>query len=165
MDTIYDAVPITDKFLRSAIFIAFEGKCFYTGRDVLPAEMHVDHIKPKHLGGSDCIANYVLTCQYINLRKNGKYKDDFGIAISEIVRLVFADKVLSVLNDLRLNDEFIRPNDWLREIGIVERSSEWTRLRHAIKRSGAHSVTRVKDGKARGVVLYRRADLDAMFAS
>ena len=35
--------------------------------------MHVDHILPKRLGGSDMMENLQLLCQSCNLRKGGRF--------------------------------------------------------------------------------------------
>ena len=165
MVDIFETIPTSDKLLRQAMFIAFDGKCFYTGRGVAFGEMHIDHIRPRSNGGQDCIANYVLCCQEINFRKSARHADSFEAVVSETVKLLFADRVASVLDDLRLNTGgFVRPNDWLRENGIIEHSTEWRRLRNKISTRGLHSVSRVISGKSRGIVMYRRADLDAILA-
>ena len=165
MVDIFEAIPTSDKLLRQAMFIAFDGKCFYTGRGVAFDEMHIDHIRPRSNGGQDCIANYVLCCQEINLKKLDRHADSFEEVVTETVKLLFADRVASVLDDLRLNTGgFVRPNDWLRENGIIEHSTEWHRLRNKISTRGLHSVSRVISGKSRGIVMYRRADLDAILA-
>ena len=165
MVDIFETIPTSDNLLRQAMFIAFDGKCFYTGRDVAFDEMHIDHIRPRSKGGKDCIANYVLCCQEINLKKRDRHADSFEEVVAETVKLLFADRVASVLDDLRMNTGgFVRPNDWLRENGIIEHSTEWHRLRNRIRTRGLHSVSRVINGKSRGIVMYRRADLDAILA-
>lgn len=165
MTSIFETIPTSDKLLRQAVFIGFGGKCFYTGREVSSTEMHIDHIRPKSKGGKDCIANYVLSCQEINLRKSDRHSDKFEEVCVGVVELLFAGKVASILDDLRLNGDFVRPNDWLRGIGVKEGSREWNRLRHAIKSRGLQGVYRIAEGKSRGIVLYSRDDLDAVAGS
>jgi 5-methylcytosine-specific restriction endonuclease McrA len=81
-----------DPFLRKAIYQSFDGKCFYTGRDVPFEEMHIDHIIPLDVGGKDCIENYVLSCQQINQKKREfLYKDLIKIAI-ETNKALFCSK-------------------------------------------------------------------------
>ena len=164
MISIFEPIPITDRLLRRAVFVAFGGKCFYSGRDVSFDEMHIDHIRPKSKGGQDCISNYALCCQEINFRKNGKHSDSFEQVVTEVVKLLFATKVASVLDDLRMNGQFVRPNDWLRDKGIAEKSPRWHRLRYAMKTQRLHSVSRVLDGKSRGIVLYCLEDLERLLA-
>lgn len=59
-------ISTRDPLLRKAIHEAYFGICFYTGRNVDFNEMCIDHVIPKAKGGSDCISNYVLSCEYIN---------------------------------------------------------------------------------------------------
>jgi len=65
--------PTNDPTLRKAIYKAFEGKCFYTGRKVSFANMHIDHVVPKSKGSEDSIFNYVLSCSDINLAKGHRF--------------------------------------------------------------------------------------------
>jgi hypothetical protein len=155
-----DEIPATDKHLRQAVYIAFGETCFYTGRHVPFDEMHVDHVRPRDKGGRDCISNYVLSCQDINLRKGKRHSDRFEHVVLEVVTLLFADKVLRVLDDLKLNrGEFVRANDWMREQGIKENSLLWNRIRVAAARNAVPCIKRVLPGKSRGLVLYRPEDL------
>ncbi len=164
MISIYDAIPTTDTFLRQAVFIAFGGKCFYTGREVAFDEMHIDHIRPRQKGGADCIANYALACQEINLKKVARHSDTFEEVVSETVKLLFADQVAAVLNDLMLNkiDGFSRPNDFLRKNGVNPNSGMGLCIKSTLRSRKTHSVAKERDGKRTRVVLYRDADLQSL---
>jgi hypothetical protein len=158
-----DDIAVSDKHLRHAMYIAFGGKCFYTGRHVPFEEMHIDHVKPLCKGGRNCIANYVLSCQDINLLKNGRHSDQFEKVVTEVISLLFADKVLSVMNDIGLNiDGFIKINDWLRDQNIKENSLLWNRIRNNVAKSSIQRIDRIQTGKNRGITLYRRDDLEAI---
>lgn len=137
-----EQIPIIDRYLRQAVFIAFGGKCFYTGRDIKIEDMHIDHIFPKKLGGLDCISNYVLTCQEINLKKNGKYNEKFGKVVSEIVDLVYADEVRRVLKDLRANtDGLYMITEYITKRKIDENFKNRFRCR-VLNSKGIHRVVR-----------------------
>jgi hypothetical protein len=116
--TIYTKIGTNDSILRKAIHTAFNGQCFYTGRNVSLSSMHIDHIQPVKYGGENCIANYVLSCAYINLKKNGKYNDDFVKITTELNKMVFANDVLSVYKNLFLNNK-IKLSNKLTENHII----------------------------------------------
>lgn len=101
-------LQLNNKFLRLAIYKVFNGKCFYTGRSVSFANMHIDHIVPKSKGGENNINNYVLSCQDINLMKNGHFihKDLVAIAVQTNISL-FAPNVVNVYNDLIMNENIL----------------------------------------------------------
>ena len=115
---IYSEISTNDKFLRIAIHRAFDGKCFYTGRLVSLSDMHIDHINPLSNGGKNCISNYVLSCSYINLKKNGKASFDFINVTTKLNELVFCDLVLKEFCVLSINDELLSSN------GITENHVE-----------------------------------------
>ena len=100
-------ITISDTNLRISIYNAFDGRCFYTGMNIGFNEMHIDHIKPKSKGGKDCISNYVLSSGYINLKKSNRVSYDLIKISTEIVSLLFVDKVIYYYNELTLNDKII----------------------------------------------------------
>jgi len=93
----------TDGALRKAIYIVFDGKCFYTGRQVTFEEMHIDHIYPKIKGGKDCIANYVLCCPYMNFKKNDIIHDKLMQVSYQCVQAFFVEKVVALYNNITSN--------------------------------------------------------------
>lgn len=95
-----DEISISNKYLRLAVHEAFGGRCFYTGRDVLFADMHIDHVRPKARGGKDVVTNYALTCREMNYKKRAKQDEEFIAVTTNFIRLVYARKVLAILNKL-----------------------------------------------------------------
>jgi hypothetical protein len=92
-----DNTPISNRKLRDAIYDAFEGKCFYTGQPVKKEDMVIDHIRPKDKGGKDSIFNYALTSKRLNAQKNTKVDDGMIDRMLYIVKLVYAPKVIKLL--------------------------------------------------------------------
>lgn len=164
MVSVFEIIPVSDVLLRQAVFMAFGGRCFYTGRPVQFAEMHIDHIRPKSKGGQDCIANYVLCCQEINLKKLDRHADSFEEVVTETVKLLFADKVAAVLDDLRMNqiEGFSRPNDFLRKCGVPPNSGMGLCIKSALRYRKIPFVKRERDGKSTRAILYRDADLQRL---
>ena len=156
-----EEISTADKLLRQAVYIAFDGKCFYTGRDVPFEEMHIDHIIPIARGGRNCISNYVMTCQYINLRKNALSSVEFQKIVKEIVFLVFVPKVKTVYSDLSHNKEgFVQINDWLRDNGIIEGSKDWFRARNILRdKNKIPHIEKILPNKSRGILLFREEDI------
>lgn len=51
---------------RRAIYAAYGGVCQYCG---IAGATHIDHIRPRFLGGSDDLENLILACSNCNTRK------------------------------------------------------------------------------------------------
>lgn len=119
-------IGISDYYLRKAMYMAFDGKCFYTGRTILFEDIHIDHILPKKLGGQDCIENYVLCCGYINLKKSDKSDKAFLKIVVQANRLLFVDKVILEYNNLLINSQMaesmININDFLKSLNLRQHS-------------------------------------------
>jgi len=96
-----------DSLLRKAIYYAFDGKCFYTGRDISFDDMHIDHIVPQSKGGGNTISNYVLSCGYINLKKFNKVNPKLIEISKEVVNLCFTEKVILKYNELFDNKKVV----------------------------------------------------------
>jgi len=96
-----------DALLRRAMYEAFDGQCFYTGRKLDFNEFHIDHIKPISKGGENCIENYVLSCGYINRKKQDKYTDRFIELTTELNKLLFVDRVVDEYNNLLVNRDIL----------------------------------------------------------
>jgi hypothetical protein len=118
----YSEIDRSDPLLRKAIHIAFDGRCFYTGRDVAFNEMHIDHIYPESKGGKNCISNYVLSCQHINFIKNDRVYDSLINVSKEVVDAMFSEKVVNIYNDLVSNksiiDGYVELNEYLNELNF-----------------------------------------------
>ncbi len=129
-------IKISDKKLRIAIYNAFDGKCFYTGRSISFEEMHIDHINPKSKGGKDCISNYVLSCGYINLKKFDTVSYNLIKISKEVVNSFFVNKVIFHYNELSLNEgifnDYIEINyflkKYLKDASHKERFRNYVRL-------------------------------------
>jgi len=153
-------------FLRRAIYQAFDGQCFYTGRDVSFEEMHIDHINPVVNGGSDCIENYVLSCQKINSKKQGLiYKKMISVAL-ETNKALFAPSVISIYNELLLNEEILKNNlieirHYCKKNKIDNNGTTMTNFIAQCKRKIV--CTRIKPYAKKKVKLYfDKKDLDRM---
>lgn len=162
MITEYTTISTDDKDLRASLFIAHSGRCFYSGRDINLPDMHVDHINPRANGGLDQIANYVPCVQEINLAKNDAHDGRFIEVVSEINRLVYAKKVVSVYNERRFNPDseitlfdYFNSNKKLNKLSAVEKAA----LRQKIRKSGVQSISR-GGHKNRKWLLYLKCDLD-----
>jgi len=90
-------IPTSDAKLRKAIYEAHGGKCFYTGQSVSFEKMHIDHIVPRSIGGLNCISNYVLTSEELNIAK----KDHIDYSLSDrmhyINSILFVPKVIKLI--------------------------------------------------------------------
>ena len=159
----YTLIGISDKDLRASLFMAHNGKCFYSGRNILITDMHVDHINPRSNGGLDQIVNYVPCAQEINLTKNDAHDGRFIDVISEINRLVYANKVVRIYNERKFNQEseitlfdYFNNHKKLNKLPANKRAS----LQHKIRKSGILSISRGESGE-RKWLLYLKGDLDA----
>jgi 5-methylcytosine-specific restriction protein A len=52
--------------------LARDGHCCQSCGET-DGKMHIDHIVPKRLGGSDLEENLQVLCQFCNLRKGGRF--------------------------------------------------------------------------------------------
>ena len=115
-------VSIQNQTFRDAVYVAFEGKCFYTGQPVLKDDMTIDHVVPLDKGGENNVYNYVLTSRRLNLQKNAKIDRDYIDRVLYIIRLVFVPKVLK---------EFKKRSGQRRRPG--PRDSVWIKQRGKLK--------------------------------
>jgi 5-methylcytosine-specific restriction endonuclease McrA len=61
----------------SMIYESQNGKCTYCSCDIRKGFMHVDHIYPIYLGGSNWPSNLQLLCPSCNMRKGIKTHEEF----------------------------------------------------------------------------------------
>ena len=92
-----------DPILRIAMYDAFDGKCFYTGRCLDFKDIHIDHVIPIVKGGDNCIENYVLCSSYINLKKLGHSEKWRVNVILETLNALFVKKVVEAYNQVYFN--------------------------------------------------------------
>lgn len=50
-------------------------RCRYCGANASEQKLHVDHVKPRSLGGSDDMENLVAACEACNLGKSNRHAD------------------------------------------------------------------------------------------
>jgi hypothetical protein len=161
----YCIVSTSNEKLRRAIYVAFEGACFYSGRPIKFDEMHIDHIKPLAKGGQNCIANYVACCQQINFGKQGRSLGETEAVVQGIVNLIYAPRVVSALKDLLCStDGMIQINDFLRSKLIQPLTPAGFNFRDKVVKSPLHRINKKRDGKLRGMVFFFEKDLEEMFA-
>ena len=51
-------------------------------------KMHIDHIVPKRLGGSDLEENLQVLCQFCNLRKGGRFFEQYRDFIASLTCVI-----------------------------------------------------------------------------
>lgn len=100
----------TDTDLRVAVFEAFKGKCFWSGRSVQIDLFHVDHVVPVAKGGKDEIENFVLSDPDINILKSDLLDPEFVERVLYIVRIVYAPRVKYVLEKIKKERSKIKHN-------------------------------------------------------
>ena len=93
-------LSIGNKRLRKAIFEAFKGKCFYSGRPLTLENMRIDHVIPLSKGGPNNIYNYVLCEEEINTQKTNNFDPIKVQPILYLVSSVYVQKVLKVYRRL-----------------------------------------------------------------
>lgn len=67
------------KMTRKEIFRRDHYTCQYCGNQL--RDLTIDHIKPKHLGGTHSWANVVTACSYCNHKKGGRPLEQTGMAL------------------------------------------------------------------------------------
>jgi 5-methylcytosine-specific restriction endonuclease McrA len=63
--------------VRNKIYNKFGGCCAYCGEEITIKQMHIDHIYPQFLGGTDDIDNLNPACAPCNLWKKTYTVDEF----------------------------------------------------------------------------------------
>lgn len=91
----------TDADLRVAIFEAFKGECFWSGRKLEENFFHVDHVIPSAKGGKDEVENFVLSDPGINKLKSDLMDSELVERVLYIVRTVYAPRVVSILSRIK----------------------------------------------------------------
>ena len=66
--------------MRKLVFSKTNGFCGYCGEPLLPG-WHVDHIIPKHIGGTNTVENKIPSCASCNIRKSINTPDEFKLLI------------------------------------------------------------------------------------
>lgn len=104
----YDKIPektFKGKPTKEGVYIRDNGIDGYTGREIDFSEATLDHVIPKHRGGTDTYDNVVLTTKEINNRKGNKLNSEAGL---KLVVQPHHPKPLKAYNTIRK----IRHHDW-----------------------------------------------------
>jgi phage regulator Rha-like protein len=91
-------VNLNDTKIREAFFIAFDGKCYYSGETLSKTHFHIDHILPKSKGGEDILCNLVVCKPDVNIIKSDNYDKKFVQENQLFVSQNFAPKIEAILN-------------------------------------------------------------------
>lgn len=73
---------MTNSFSRKkklTVYEKYSGKCAYCGDNLSIENMHIDHIYPKALGGSNGINNLNASCIYCNTTKGNKTLEEYRL--------------------------------------------------------------------------------------
>ena len=105
IDTVYNFPPeaninISDENLRKVMYEVFEGKCFYTQKELEFDNFHIDHVIPKTKKGPDNYYNYVISDPYVNKLKSNKIDEDKVIGILYYISIHYAEKIKKRLNNI-----------------------------------------------------------------
>lgn len=95
-----------EKLGRFLILERDDFSCFYCGKKSYRdgAELHVDHVIPRHLGGKSSPNNLVTACKECNLQKGSKIIKDVNILLNEI-NLRNSNKGISPNIHIKLNND------------------------------------------------------------
>lgn len=74
------------KIDRHAVYEKYDGHCAYCGCVIQYKDMQVDHVFPKHTGGTDDIENLNPSCRICNHYKSTLMVDDMRAAILDMHR-------------------------------------------------------------------------------
>ena len=90
-------LPITAK-VREAVYLAFNGRCYYSGQEITREQSHVDHLIPTAKGGKDIATNYILARSDLNLRKSDIEIENID-GIKGYLRSITAPNIIKYLNE------------------------------------------------------------------
>jgi hypothetical protein len=124
-------ITISNPLVREAVYFAYKGRCFFTGRPIKRDKMVIDHLNPVSKGGIDSFSNYVLTFQDLNAGKSKKLDMDHLERMQSVVENVYAPRAAKIYERLvrikclkagrKPKDlKFIRTRDlfWVEDRGI-----------------------------------------------
>ncbi len=73
-------VPLT----RRTVMLRDNYVCQYCGKQIAKADLTIDHVVPKVLGGATTWDNVVCACKPCNLRKGGKSPEQAGMRLRSV---------------------------------------------------------------------------------
>jgi 5-methylcytosine-specific restriction endonuclease McrA len=111
----YDRLPRTRvRFSRHNIYARDQNTCQYCGRRLPRADLNLDHVVPKRLGGRTTWENVVCCCLTCNLRKGGRTPDQ---ARMRLTRAPYRPK----WNPLtRTQEGSVRYQEWLPFLRFID---------------------------------------------
>jgi 5-methylcytosine-specific restriction endonuclease McrA len=82
---IYDHLPRQSvKFNRRNIYARDRSRCQYCGKKFTPAELSLDHVLPRTLGGKTTWENIVCACLACNVRKGGRTPEQASMKLISV---------------------------------------------------------------------------------
>lgn len=83
--TFYDRVPrLAIRLTRQNLMLRDQYQCQYCGQRPGPAELNLDHVVPRSLGGTDSWENLVVSCKPCNLKKGKKTPREAGMHLRRL---------------------------------------------------------------------------------
>jgi 5-methylcytosine-specific restriction endonuclease McrA len=73
------------KAIIAALFPKQRGRCAYCRDKLVEDRLHIDHIMPKALGGSNARSNLQLTCDTCNMSKKAVHPIEFAQSIGRLI--------------------------------------------------------------------------------
>ena len=73
------------KIHRKLVFLKYYGHCAYCGKEISFKEMHIDHITPKILRGTDDFENLNPSCKECNNYKCHWHLEEFRRALKDLL--------------------------------------------------------------------------------
>jgi 5-methylcytosine-specific restriction endonuclease McrA len=78
----YDRLPKSQvKFNRRNIYARDGNRCQYCGKEFSTAELSIDHVLPRSLGGQSTWENVVCACTRCNVKKGGRTPQQAGMIL------------------------------------------------------------------------------------
>lgn len=70
---------------RAVLMKVQKGRCGYCRTKLEPGKIHIDHVMPRALGGSNRRSNLQLLCEACNLSKGAKHPVAFAQSIGRLI--------------------------------------------------------------------------------
>jgi len=98
-------ISISNPHVRKAIYRAYKGQCFFTGRPVSEDDMAIDHLIPKSKGGEDTFENLVLTFHDLNFGKSNKLDNELE-RMRWAVKEIYAPRAQKIFEKISNNIQY-----------------------------------------------------------
>lgn len=111
-------ISISNPHVRKAIYRAYKGQCFFTGRPVSEEDMAIDHLIPKSKGGEDSFENFVLTFHDLNSGKSNKLDNELE-RMRWTVREIYAPRAQKIFEKISNKIQYqVKIDDELETISL-----------------------------------------------